>query len=762
MDIIQTITAETHLATNQVRSVISLLDDGNTIPFIARYRKEKTEDLDEVQIRSIRDRYEYITELEERKTVVLNSIEEQDKLTDELRAKITAITTKQALEDLYLPFKPKKRTRATIAREKGLEPLAELMRDQLDYKDWLTAYLKEQQENLPSEETGEDTPQTEPVTEEEALESARDIIAEWISEDADIREQIRNMCWEKGIIKTEAQKEFKEQKSKFEMYYDFKEPVKAIPAHRFLAIRRGEEESVIKIRFDFPQDDIHSLIGQKWIDQSKPGIEDLELAMKDSYQRLISPSTEADVRLKLKTAADDDSISVFSENLRNLLLGPLGGAKMILGLDPGFRTGSKWVVVDETGKFLEKGTIYPVQPQNRVQESEEALNKVFDTYNCEFICIGNGTASREITQFIREFLKKTNRGHVHPLIVNESGASVYSASDLAREELPDIDLSFRGSVSIARRFQDPLAELVKIDPKSIGVGQYQHDVNQKKLKKSLDEVVESCVNFVGVNLNTASVALLSYVSGMNKTLASNVVNHRNENGAFKERKELMAVARFGPKSFEQAAGFLRIKDGTNPLDQSAVHPENYPIVLKMAEDLNLPIEDLIGNESVLASVDISAYQTDEAGQYTLKDIIQELRKPGRDPRSSYVGPELKEDILTIGNLAEGMELEGTITNLTKFGAFVDLGVHHDGLVHLSQLSDRYIKEPSEVCKVGEVVKVRVLSVDLHRKRIALTMKSKDGIAKKKRKPKKKSNRHPDLSGNIQTDLEKLVNKFKPV
>jgi protein Tex len=762
MDIIQTITAETHLATNQVRSVISLLDDGNTIPFIARYRKEKTEDLDEVQIRSIRDRYEYITELEERKTVVLNSIEEQDKLTDELRAKITATTTKQALEDLYLPFKPKKRTRATIAREKGLEPLAELMRDQLDYKDWLTAYLNEQQEKVTPETTGEDTPQTEPVTEEEALERARDIIAEWISEDADIREQIRNMCWEKGIIKTEAQKEFKEQKSKFEMYYDFKEPVKTIPAHRFLAIRRGEEESVIKIRFDFPQDDIHSLIGEKWIDQSKPGIEDLELAMKDSYQRLISPSTEADVRLKLKTAADDDSISVFSENLRNLLLGPLGGAKMILGLDPGFRTGSKWVVVDETGKFLEKGTIYPVQPQNRVQESEEALNKVFDKYNCEFICIGNGTASREITQFIREFLKKTNRGHVHPLIVNESGASVYSASDLAREELPDIDLTFRGSVSIARRFQDPLAELVKIDPKSIGVGQYQHDVNQKKLKKSLDEVVESCVNFVGVNLNTASVALLSYVSGMNKTLASNVVNHRNENGAFKERKELMAVARFGPKSFEQAAGFLRIKDGANPLDQSAVHPENYSIVLKMAEDLNLPIEDLIGNESVLSTVDISAYQTDEAGQYTLKDIVQELRKPGRDPRSSYVGPELKEDILTIGNLAEGMELEGTVTNLTKFGAFVDLGVHHDGLVHVSQLSDRYIKEPSEVCKVGEVVKVRVLSVDLHRKRIALTMKSKDGVAKKKRKPKKKSNRHPDLSGNIQTDLEKLVNKFKPV
>jgi len=758
MDIIQTITDETKIESKQVQSVISLLDDGNTIPFIARYRKEKTNGLDEVQIRNIRDRYEYVTELEERKKVVLKSIEEQDKLTDELAAKISAITTKQALEDLYLPFKPKKRTRATIAREKGLEPLAELMRDQQDYQAWLTQYLRGQVETVDPPAEGQ-----EPMTEEEAKQRARDIIAEWISEDGDIRESIRNLCWAKGIIKTEAQKEFQEQRSKFEMYYDFSEPVKTIPAHRFLAIRRGEEESVIKIRFEFPQEDIITFIGEKWIKQGQTGVEDLELAVTDSYQRLISPSTEADIRLKLKTAADDDSISVFSENLRNLLLGPLGGAKMILGLDPGFKTGSKWVVVDETGKFLEHGTIYPVQPQNRVKESEQALNKVLDKFDCQFICIGNGTASREITQFIREFLKKNDRNNVHPLIVNESGASVYSASDLAREELPGIDVSFRGSVSIARRFQDPLAELVKIDPKSIGVGQYQHDVNQKKLKKSLDEVVESCVNFVGVNLNTASISLLSYVSGMNKTLAKNVVTHRNENGAFSERKELMAVPRFGPKSYEQAAGFLRIKDGSNPLDRSGVHPENYAIILKMATDLNLPIDELIGNEAVVGNIDITSYQTDEAGKFTLQDIVQELKKPGRDPRSSYVGPKLKEDVLTIGNLAEGMELEGTVTNLTKFGAFVDLGVHHDGLVHLSELSDRYIKEPSEVCRVGEVVKVRVLSVDLHRKRIALTMKSKMGTGKKGKKPKKnKPKRHPDLTGNVQTDLEKLANKFKGI
>ena len=749
MDIIKTITEEIQLDLTQVRNVIAMLDDGNTIPFIARYRKEKTNGLDEVQLRNIRDRYEYITELEERKTVVINSILEQDKLTDELKLKIETITTKQALEDLYLPFKPKKRTRATIAREKGLEPLAELMRDQQDYQAWLLTYLSEQAEDA------------EPLSEEEAKQRARDIIAEWISEDGNIREKIRNICWEKATIKTEVQKEFVEQQSKFEMYYDFSEPAKTIPAHRFLAIRRGEEESVIRIRFEFPQEDIISLIGEKWIKQANADNQDLLLAIKDSYQRLIAPSTEADVRLKLKTLADHDSITVFSENLRNLLLGPLGGAKMILGVDPGFRTGSKWVVVDDTGKFLEKGTIFPVQPQNRVKEAEEALAKAIDKYGCEFICIGNGTASREVTGFIREFLKKSNRQNVYPLIVNESGASVYSASDVAREELPDIDVSFRGSVSIARRFQDPLAELVKIDPKSIGVGQYQHDVNQRKLKKSLDEVVESCVNFVGVNLNTASASLLSYVSGLNKTLAKNVVTHRNENGAFKERKELLSVPRFGPKSFEQAAGFLRIKDGQNPLDQSAVHPENYPIVLKMAEDLNLPIKDLIGNQAVLSNIDIAAYQTDDAGQYTLKDIVQELKKPGRDPRSSYVGPQLKEDILTIDNLTEGMELEGTITNLTKFGAFVDLGVHHDGLVHLSQLSDRYIKEPREVCSVGEIVKVRILSVDLQRKRIALTMKSKSGEGKRSKRPKKKkSTKHANVSGNIQTDLQKLANKFK--
>ncbi len=752
MDIIQTITSETNLTASQVSNVIALLNEGNTIPFIARYRKEKTNDLDEVQLRNIRDRFEYITELEGRKGVVLHSIEEQGKLTDKLKKTIEQTVTKQALEDLYLPFKPKKRTRATIAREKGLEPLAELMRGQEDYREWLGRYLYEKDEE---------------ITEVEARQRARDILAEWISEDASIKETIRSMCWAEGTVKTEARKEFAEEKTKFEMYYDFSEPIKEIPAHRYLAVRRGEEESVIKIRFVLPADAILELISSKWITAGKGYDEDLHLAVKDSFQRLLSPSIEVDLRLKLKTIADDESIRIFGENLKNLLLAPLGGTRTILGIDPGFKSGSKCVIVDETGKFLEKETIFPTPPRKEVEKSKAVLERFLEKYPCEYICVGNGTASREIMQFVRSFLKSTGNTKVQPIIVNESGASVYSASDLAREEFPDLDVTFRGSISIARRFQDPLAELVKIDPKSIGVGQYQHDVDQKQLKKSLDEVVESCVNFVGVNLNTASASLLSYVSGMNKTLAKNVVAYRDENGAFKQRKDLIKVPRFGPKGFQQSAGFLRIKDGTNPLDQSAVHPENYPQVLKMAEDLELSVDELIGNESALSSVDLKKYQTADAGFLTLRDIIDELKKPGRDPRTSYVGAKLNEDVQTIGNLEKGMELEGTVTNLTKFGAFVDLGVHHDGLVHLSEMSDRYIKEPSEICGVGDIVTVRVLDVDLNRKRIALTMRSKFGQPKKRTKPQnkksqrpEKSQRHPDLTGKMDTDLEKLAEKFK--
>ncbi|MCP4752973.1 MAG: RNA-binding transcriptional accessory protein [Proteobacteria bacterium] len=748
MDTIQAIVFETNLETAQISNVIDLLKDGNTIPFIARYRKEKTKNLDELQLRNIRDRFEYITELEDRKEVVLKSIEEQGKLTDELNEKIRQSKTKQALEDLYLPYKPKKRTRATIAREKGLEPLAELMRDQSDYESWLEDYLKEQEEE---------------TTAVEARQGARDIVAEWISEDAEIKEEIRDKCWIEGTIGTEVQKEFEEQKTKFEMYYDFSEPVKDIPAHRYLAVRRGEVESVLKIRFEFPTDAILEIVSSRWIQRKNGPVEDLDLAIRDSYQRLLAPSIEVDLRLKLKTIADDESIKVFGENLKNLLLGPLGGNTMILALDPGFKSGSKWVVVDETGKFLEKGIIFPTPPQNQVKKSEVALTEALGKHPCPYICIGNGTASREIMQFVRNFLKKSGKSDVQPVIVNESGASVYSASEVAREEFPDLDVSFRGSISIGRRFQDPLAELVKIDPKAIGVGQYQHDVNQKKLKKSLDEVVESCVNYVGVNLNTASASLLSYVSGMNKTLAKNVVAYRNENGAFKDRDALKSVSRFGPKSFEQSAGFLRIPDGGNPLDQSAVHPENYLVVLKMADDLDLSVEELIGNESALSGIVITKYETEEVGLLTLRDIVDELKKPGRDPRTSYVGAKLKEEVQTIKDLEVGMELEGTVTNLTKFGAFVDLGVHQDGLVHLSEMSDRYIKEPSEVCSVGQIVKVRVLSVDVQRKRISLTMKSHSGNPKKHKKSKKKhEGKERDLTGKKGVDLKKLADKFKGV
>ena len=745
MNITQTIATETALSEKQITNVINMLNDGNTIPFMARYRKENTDNLDEVQLRLIRDRFEYISELEHRKEVVLKSIDEQGKLTDELAQAIQQVTTKQVLEDLYLPFKPKKRTRATIGREMGLEPLAELMKNQENSDSWLTAYLAEKGEE---------------IEEVEAKQRARDILAEWISEDAEIRDRIREISRGEGIIKTEVQKEFAEEKTKFEMYYDYNEPVRLIPAHRYLAVRRGEEESVLKLRFELPIESNLAVINKKWIDLQKKEDEDLRLAIIDGYQRLIVPSLEVELRLELKSKADEESIKVFGENLRNLLLAPLGGTRMILGLDPGFKSGTKVVVVDDTGKYLGKTVIYPTFSEKKVLEAEKLLDNLLKKYPCEFICIGNGTASREVMQFTRNYLKKTAKTEIQPVIVNESGASVYSASEAAREEFPDLDVSFRGSISIARRFQDPLAELVKIDPKSIGVGQYQHDVDQKRLKKSLDEVVESCVNFVGVNLNTASASLLSYVSGLNNTLAKNVVAYRNENGAFKKRKELIKVPRFGPKSFEQSAGFLRIKDGADPLDQSAVHPENYKTVKQMAADCALSVTELISNNNALDNLDISRYKTETVGNLTLRDIIAELKKPGRDPRTSYVGAQLNEDVQTIKNLEVGMSLEGTVTNMTKFGAFVDLGVHHDGLVHISEMSNRFIKDPGEICGVGDIVKVTVLSVDLNRNRIALSMKTKPSASSGRKKKAKPVPKKPLSSGEIENDLEKLADKFK--
>ena len=744
MDIIANIVNETDTAAAQVQKVIDLITDGNTISFIARYRKEMTGGLDEVQLRAIRDRFDYLTELEERKQVILKSIEEQGKLTDALKAKITETTVKQVLEDLYLPYKPKKRTRATIAKEKGLEPLASLMVEQADDTQWVRDYLASQEGDM---------------EEPDVRQGARDIIAEWISEDAELKEELRHYFWSQGELKSSVQKAFENQKTKFEMYYDFGEPIRQIPAHRYLAVRRGEEESVLRLKFEVPKEEAVDLIKKKWIRLHEARTEDLELAIEDSFQRLLLPSIEVELRVQLKTKADDESIQVFSGNLRELLLAPLGGTKMIMGMDPGYKSGTKWVVVDETGKFLTKGVIYPTPPQNKIEQAKQDLKKVLAEYPCPYICIGNGTASREIMQFVRDFLKASSMTTIQPLIVNESGASVYSASEIAREEFPDLDVSFRGAISIARRFQDPLAELVKIDPKSIGVGQYQHDVNQKKLKKSLDEVVESCVNYVGVNLNTASPSLLSYVSGLNKTLAKNVINYRDENGAFTVREDLLKVTRFGPKSFQQAAGFLRINDGSNPLDQSAVHPEHYPVVMKMADDLNIPVADLIGNEQKLNAIKLSDYQTETVGMMTLRDIRDELKKPGRDPRSEYVGAKLDDEVTRLSDLTVGMSLEGTVTNLTNFGAFVDIGVHQDGLIHVSELSDQYVKDPSEVCTVGDIVKVRVINLDIDRKRIGLSMKS--GQDKKAVKPaKKKDKQKRKKRGDINQDLNRLAEKFK--
>jgi protein Tex len=746
MDITRIIAAEAGLDTRQVQNVVDLIADTNTIPFIARYRKEKTGNLDEVQLRLVRDRWEYLTELESRKETVLKSIAEQGALTDEIQAKIREALTKQAVEDLYLPFKPKKRTRASIAREKGLEPLAVLMKTQQATDPWLAEFLKGQ--------TGD-------IDEATARQGARDVLAEWIAEDADLKERIRDRCWAEGSVRTEVRKEFRDQKTKFEMYYEFNEPIRQIPAHRYLAIRRGEAESVLKISFDLPEERIIDVIHQAWIDPTAGYDDDLRLAIDDSYHRLIAPSVEVDLRLQLKTNADDDSIRVFGENLKSLLLAPLGGTRMVLGLDPGFRSGTKVVVVDATGKFLDKAVIHPVQPQNRIDEAEHILATLLDRYPCEIICIGNGTASREIMQFVRAFLTRTHRHQVRAILVNEAGASVYSASDEAREEFPDLDVSFRGAISIARRFQDPLAELVKIDPKSIGIGQYQHDVNQKKLKRSLDEVVESCVNYVGVNLNTASAALLSYVSGLNRSLAKSITAYRDTHGPYAERADLIKVPRFGPKSFEQSAGFLRIKDGINPLDASAVHPENYGLVLKMAQDKALSVSELIGKDAVLDTITLECYRTEQTGLLTLRDIINELKKPGRDPRTEFVGAKLNEDVRQIDDIVVDMELEGTVTNLTKFGAFVDIGVHHDGLIHLSEMSDHFIRDPAEVCAVGDVVKVRVLSVDLDRRRIRLTLRSK---TRKKQLPKNnRSTQEKDHRKQSTTvDLHSLVEKFKGI
>ncbi|HYZ86349.1 MAG TPA: Tex family protein [Bryobacteraceae bacterium] len=703
-------------------ATMQLLDEGGTVPFIARYRKEATGGLDEVQIRNIEEQLAYLRDLLGRRETILKSIEEQGKLTPELRARIEATLDRSELEDLYLPYKPKRRTKATIARERGLEPLALYLWNQEPGPEPLHILVARFVD-----------PAKEVPTVDDALEGARHIVAELISEDANIRKALRQLMFDEGLVISRKTPDAVDEASKFQMYYDYREPVRTIPSHRMLAIRRGETENVLYFLIELESPRAIGTIRSHVLKATGDWTPQLELAIEDSWTRLLNSSIQTEIRVELKKRSDTEAISVFRENLQNLLLAPPAGPISVLGIDPGIRTGCKIAVVDETGKLLEHSVIYPHQPKNDLEGSARILEALIRKHHVRAIAIGNGTASRETDAFVRQFLRDHNIDGVFSVTVNESGASVYSASDVARQEFPDLDLTVRGAISIARRLQDPLAELVKIDPKSIGVGQYQHDVDQRQLQGGLEAVIESCVNRVGVDLNTASWTLLRYVAGINERTAHNIVKYRDENGRFRSRTQITKVAGVGPKTFEQSAGFLRIRGGDNPLDMTAVHPESYSIVSAIAESLSVTIGDIIRQPELVEKVDRSNLQ---AGSYTLHDILEELRKPGRDPREQFVAPTFNEKVREIADVQPGMSLEGVVTNVTKFGAFVDIGVHQDGLVHISELADRFVKDPGDVVKVGQIVKVHVLSADPKTKRIALSMKQQRGAAPAKAaKPK---------------------------
>lgn len=709
-NIIRYIIEETGLKAIQVEQTATLLREGATVPFIARYRKEQTGELDEVQIRTIEERFTYFTELEERKGTILNTIGEQGKLTEELRRRIEESRLKTEVEDLYLPYRPKRRTRATIARERGLEPLADIIAAQE-----LFSGTPEEAALLFVD------PAREVPDAAAALAGAGQILAERLADDADARAMTRRLTWEEGVMAARVAGDKKEQVTKFEMYYDYQEPLKSVPSHRMLAMRRGEKEEVLFLSVIAPVEQILAGLKARLIRGESIFRILLGNVAEDAYKRLIAPSIEVELRLEAKQLADQAAIRVFARNLRNLLLAPPAGGKRVLGIDPGLRTGSKLAAMDGTGRFLEHVTIYPHTGAGRIPQARQDLLRLVETHTIEMIAIGNGTAGREMELFTRETLD--GAGLRLPIVmVSEAGASVYSASEIAREEFPELDLTVRGAISIARRLQDPLAELVKVDPKSIGVGQYQHDVNQAMLKKSLDDVVESCVNFVGVNLNTASWALLAYVSGLGPALAKGIARYRDENGAFPTRKALLKVPRFGAKAFEQAAGFLRIRDGLYPLDNTAVHPERYPLVEAMAADLGVTLPNLAADPPLAGKIDLKRYVSDAVGLPTLRDIMEELKKPGRDPRSQFQTASFRDDIRAIADLREGMILQGVVTNVTAFGAFVDIGVHQDGLVHVSHLAQRFVKDPNDAVRVGDLVKVKVLSADPMRKRIALSIK----------------------------------------
>ena len=716
------IAAELGLPAEQVQAAAGLIAEGGTIPFITRYRKEATGSLDEVQITTIRDRLEQLAELDKRREAILKSLQERELLTEELHQKILAAETLSVLEDIYLPFRPKRRTRATVARERGLEPLAQIL------------FAQEERDPL-FEAVPFIDPEKSVSSAEDALAGARDIIAEWVSEDQAARAALRELFSSRGVFRSKVITGKEAGGSKYRDYFSWEEPVPQAPSHRILAMRRGEKEGFLNLSTLPPEAEALAILERLFVKGENPCSVQVALAVQDSYSRLLSPSMETDTRLATKRRADEEAIRVFADNLRQLLMASPLGQKRVLAIDPGLRTGCKVVCLDRQGKLLHNETIFPLLSEKGKEESVRRILELLAEYQVEAIAVGNGTGGRETEAFIRGLPPPAG---VPVVLVNESGASVYSASQAAREEFPDHDVTVRGAVSIGRRLMDPLAELVKIDPKSIGVGQYQHDVDQPALKRSLDDVVMSCVNAVGVEVNTASAQLLTYVSGLGPQLAANLIAFRNETGPFSSREELRKVPRLGPKAFEQAAGFLRIRGGKNPLDASAVHPESYPVVQAMAQDLGCTVEDLMGEATLRGKIDLLQYVTQKTGLPTLNDILKELAKPGRDPRKEFEEFRFAEGVEKIEDLQPGMKLDGIITNVTAFGAFVDIGVHQDGLVHISQLSDRFVKDPNQVVKVQQKVKVTVLSVDLERRRISLSMKREPGKTEKAPKPEVKS------------------------
>ena len=723
--IIKLIAEELNIKEKQVEATIKLIDEGNTIPFIARYRKEVTGGLSDETLRDLGERLNYLRNLEQRKEEVIKSIDEQGKLTDEILQAVAIAKTLAEVEDVYRPYKQKKKTRATVAKAKGLEPLANI--------------IFEQKEKNPIEEIAKEYINIEKLSDEDkknkdkvvanvedAIKGALDIIAENISDNSKYRKEIKRLCYREGLIETKASKP--EEKSNYEMYYDYQEAIKYIPSHRILAINRGEKEEFLKVKLEKPEDKILAYIQRDVIKGETQFTNMLKETIEDSFKRLIEPSIEREIRSDLTEKAEEKAIKVFGQNSKQLLLGAPIKGKTVMGFDPAYRTGCKIAIIDETGKVLDYTTVYPTEPQNDVIGAKKELLKLIEKDKVDMIAIGNGTASRESEMFVADMLKDTARD-IHYVIVSEAGASVYSASKLATEEYPDINVSIRGAISIARRLQDPLAELVKIDPKAIGVGQYQHDVNQKRLEESLTGVVEDSVNKVGVDVNTATPSLLSYVSGINKTIAKNIVKYRDENGKLKDRKQLLKVPKLGKVAFEQCAGFLRILDGDNPLEITAVHPESYEATEKLLENLGFDKKDLKDKEKIeelrnrLKSVDIEKTAKElSIGEMTLTDIIEELSKPGRDPREEMPKPILRSDVLKLEDLKEGMVLTGTVRNVIDFGAFVDIGVKHDGLVHISEMSDKFVKNPSEIVSVGDVVKVKVIKIDKERQKVGLSMK----------------------------------------